>query len=265
MVVGMKVYLDLIFIINFMFDLLLLMTVSIECKIIISKKRIILGALFGSLTTFLLFLPLTNLILFLFKVFISIIMVLISFKIKSKALFLRIIKSLYGNSIILGGLLTFLNNQLSYFNNNLLFIHNKTTLNIILIIISSPIIFTLYHKTMKKEKFKQKYLHKVEISYLNKTFITTAYLDSGNNVKDPYQKRSIIITTKDLALPLEKTLYVPYKALGINGLLKCIEIKEIRVDNTLLKHKYLLGTFKDTIDMLGSECILPNSVEEELN
>ena len=32
MVVEMKVYLDLVFFINFMFDLLLLLTVGIECK-----------------------------------------------------------------------------------------------------------------------------------------------------------------------------------------------------------------------------------------
>ena len=101
----MKVYLDLIFFINFMFDLLLLMTVSIECKVFSKKRRLIISSFLGSLSTFLLFLPLNNISLFLFKVIISIIMILVAFKINSKELFFTLIKSLYGNSIILGGLI----------------------------------------------------------------------------------------------------------------------------------------------------------------
>ena len=139
----MKVYVDLVFFINFMFDLLILMSVSIECKVFSKKRFLFLGSFLGSLSTFLLFLPLNNISLFLIKIIVSIIMLFATFKITSKSLFFTLIKSLYGNSIILGGLIYFLNNQFSYKQVGFIFVHDGTSINLILILIASPIVFYL--------------------------------------------------------------------------------------------------------------------------
>ena len=261
----MKVYLDLIFFINFMFDLLLLMTVSIECKVFSKKRRLILSSLLGSLSTFLLFLPLNNISLFLFKIVISIVMIFVGFKIISKELFFTLIKSLYGNSIILGGLIYFLNNQFSYKQKGFIFIHDGTSLNLIIILLSAPIIFYLYHKTMKHEKKKKELLHKVSIKYKKGIINTLGFLDTGNNIKDPYKKRGIIlISSKEAELSLEESILVPFKTVESSGLLRCIEIEELKIDNNLINKKYLLGISPKKIEIKGADCILPNMIEEEL-
>ncbi len=261
----MKVYLDLIFFINFMFDLLLLMTVSIECKVFSKKRRLFTSSLIGSFSTFLLFLPLNNFSLFLFKVVISIIMILVGFKITSKELFFSLIKSLYGNSIILGGLIYLLNNQFSYKQKDFLFIHDGTSLNLIIILISSPIIFYLYHKMIIEEKQKRKLLHKVSIKYKKGSINTLGFLDTGNNIKDPYKKRGIIlVNSSEVNLNLEESILVPFKTVDSNSLLRCIEIEELRIDDNLIKKKYLLGVSPKKIEIKGASCILPNIIEEEL-
>ena len=261
----MKVYVDLVFFINFMFDLLLLMTVSIECKVYSKKRFLLLSSFFGSMSAFLLFLPINNISLFLFKVVISIIMLFIAFKITSKNLFITLIKSLYGNSIILGGVLYFFNNQINYKNIGLIFVKDSTTFNLLIIIISSPIIFYIYHKTMENEKKKRELLHHISIKYKDKTIDTLGYLDTGNNIKDPYKRRSIIlINSSCLSLDLEESILVPFKTIDNTGLIRCCEIKEISVDNNILSNKYLLGISPKNIDINGASCILPNTMEEEL-
>ena len=261
----MKVYLDLIFFINFMFDLLLLMTVSIECKVFSKKRRLLISSFLGSLSTFLLFLPLNNFSLFLFKVVISIIMIIVGFKISSKERFFSLIKSLYGNSIILGGLIYFLNNQFSYKQKGFIFIHDGTSLNLIIILISSPIIFYLYHKMMKNEKKKRELLHSVSIRCKKGTINTLGFLDTGNNIKDPYKRRGVIlINSSEINLSLEESILVPFKTVDSNSLLRCIEIEELRIDDNLITNKYLLGISPKNIEIKGASCILPNIIEEEL-
>ena len=261
----MKVYLDLIFFINFMFDLLLLMTVSIECKVFSKKRRLLISSFLGSLSTFLLFLPLNNFSLFLFKVVISIIMIIVGFKISSKERFFSLIKSLYGNSIILGGLIYFLNNQFSYKQKGFIFIHDGTSLNLIIILISSPIIFYLYHKMMKNEKKKRELLHSVSIRCKKGTINTLGFLDTGNNIKDPYKRRGVIlINSSEINLSLEESILVPFKTVDSNSLLRCIEIEELKIDDNLITNKYLLGVSPKNIEIKGASCILPNIIEEEL-
>ena len=75
----MKLYLDVIFFLNTAFDLLLLITVSYLLHRQASFKRLLFGALFGGLTIVILFLPLNSWTLFLYKMVVSIIMVLITF------------------------------------------------------------------------------------------------------------------------------------------------------------------------------------------
>jgi len=83
-VIKMKIYLDLVFFINFFFDFLLLLVVKILLKRNVGIKRIILGALLGATSILFLFLPLNQITLFLLKVIISILMILTTFGFQNK-------------------------------------------------------------------------------------------------------------------------------------------------------------------------------------
>ena len=74
----MKVYIDIVFFTNFLFDFILLLSVKIILKRNMKIYRIILGALTGTLTLLMLFIRMNSLTLFLYKLVISIIMVLIT-------------------------------------------------------------------------------------------------------------------------------------------------------------------------------------------
>lgn len=117
----MKIYIDVVFFINFMFDLLLLISVGLERKIVAKLSRLLLGAFLGSLSIFFLFLPLNSLTLFLLKAGVSLLMIATSFGLPNKQYVWNNLKSLYGSSIILGGLMYVLNIQFSYKQEGLLF------------------------------------------------------------------------------------------------------------------------------------------------
>ena len=105
----MKIYVDAILLLNFGFDFLLLLATSYLLKRNISIYKIIIGALFGSLSILFLFLPISSFSLFLFKIVISVGMILITFSFKNIHYFFKNIIYLYFNSMLLGGFLYLLN------------------------------------------------------------------------------------------------------------------------------------------------------------
>ena len=83
MVSNMIIYLDLVFIINFIIDLLLLLTVNIALKRYSKISRLLLSALFGSVSLIGLFIPLNSFFLSLFKLIMGMCMALIAFGYKN--------------------------------------------------------------------------------------------------------------------------------------------------------------------------------------
>ena len=261
----MKIYIDVVFFINFMFDLLLLISVGLERKIVAKLRRLFLGALLGSLSIFFLFLPLNSFTLFLLKALVSICMVIASFGLPNKQYLWNNLKSLYGSSIILGGLMYVLNIQFSYKQEGLLFFHDGTSINLIIIMIASPILFYLYFKQRKRKKKEENYLHKVEITYNNQTTSFQGYLDTGNTITDPYKKRPIIIIhDQKNTPPIEKSILVPYGTVGHRGLLRCIAPQTLKIDEKeMTQRKYLIGFSEEEINLNGASCILPSYYLEE--
>ena len=265
MVVAMKVYVDLVFFINFMYDLLLLISVSLERKIFPKFYRFLLGSLVGALSMFFLFFSFSSLVLFLFKFLISILMLLATFSYRNKNFLYQNIKSLYGSSIILGGLMYFLNVQSSYRQEGLIFFHDGTSINLIIIIIASPILFYLYKKEKRKYQVKQQLLHTVQVTYKQQVFTHQAYLDTGNTIKDPYKKRDVIVMKEQAFVPsIEESLLVPYKTVGHQGLLRCVIADELVIDEKKIeKSHYLIGFSEEMINIEGATCILPGSFMKE--
>lgn len=261
----MKIYIDVVFFINFMFDLLLLISVGLERKIVAKLSRLLLGAFLGSLSIFFLFLPLNSLTLFLLKAGVSLLMIATSFGLPNKQYVWNNLKSLYGSSIILGGLMYALNIQFSYKQEGLLFFHDGTSINLIIILIASPILFYLYFKQRKRQKQEESYLHQVEITYNHQKISFQGYLDTGNTVVDPYKKRPIIIIHDEkLIPPLEKAILVPYGTVGHRGLLRCVKPDLLKIDDKELNKKnYLIGFSEEGINLKGARCILPSSYLEE--
>lgn len=254
----MKIYLDLVFLINFMFDLLLLITVKIVLKRKVKWYRILFGSIVGAFSIFLLFIKLNSVTLFLFKVVISILMVIISFGIKTKSYFFKNTLYLYFISIILGGFLYYLNLEFSYENVGMIFFHNGFSINFILLIILSPIILYLYVKQDKELKVINNYYYEVEIYYKNRVFSYKAYLDTGNKLYDPYFHNPIILLYDDKFLNIDNPIYVPYHSVENDGLLKCFKADKIILNSEKIVKKPLVALSKTPFKIDDIQVLLHN-------
>lgn len=242
----MKVYLEFIFIVNYLLDYMILYGTKRILKINTSIIRIYISSIIGSLSTFLLFININNTSLFLLKIIISSIMILISFK---KNNFLRNIFYFYIISIIIGGTIYLIDLDNNYY------------LQLLLIILITPIIIYILILEIKKYKEIIKNKYNVEINYRNKKYKLEGFIDTGNRLISPIKKEAIILV--NLNINSKELIYVPYKALNTTGIIPCIKPERIIIDNKEIKN-CLVGLAKDKFEINGLNCILPNKLKEEL-
>lgn len=261
----MKIYLDLVFFLNFAFDFILLLAVAVLLKQKVPWYRILLGSFVGALSIFFLFLDLTSFTLFLLKIFISILMVLSTFWYKNIRIFLKQISYLYLVSIILGGGLYFINIQFSYKNSGVIFFHNGLSINFILILIVAPFITFWYVKEQMHYKNTYSNIHMVKVFYKGQEYDLKGYLDTGNHLKDPYKKRNVLlIENGKIPIKEENLIYVPYTSLNHHGVVKCSKTEKIEINGHIYKNM-LIGIAKDTFKIEDIDCIIPSQVKEDMN
>ena len=251
----MKVYLDLVMILNFFIDFILLLTVSIVLKRKVNIKRIILGAFVGGISILFLFFNINSFLLFIFKLIISILMVIITFKYENIKYTLINILYLYITSIILGGFLYLLNIEFSYKQVGIIFINNGLSINFIILIIISPVILYIYIKQNKLLKYTYSNYYDVELIKNNKSYKYIGYMDSGNVLVDSLtNKKVILIDKRKILFNIKEFRLIPY--MGVNGMNM---IKVVKIDKLIFNNKeydnVLLGIM-DNISLDGVDIIL---------
>lgn len=255
----MKIYLDMVFLVNFIIDFFILYGVKKVLKINISIKRIILGALVGSLSSLLLFISLNNISLFLCKILFSFIMIIISFG-------RRIFKNLlyfYLLSIILGGTFYLFDIGTFYNEKGILLVKSDYFINFFVLVIGSPLIIYLFIKENIKYKntYSNKYLVRIILDGLE--YNLEGVLDTGNRLIDPYKKRSVLLVNILINIENFKVIYVPYEALNFKGVIPCVLPDKIFVDDKEFNN-CLIGFSKEKFKIDGVDCILPNKFKEDL-
>lgn len=245
----MTIYIDLVFFINLTMDFYILSGVKFLLKLQTKLYRIILGSIIGSSSILLLFLKLNILELNIYKILISIIMTYVTF---GKNKFFNKLFYLYIISIVVGGSLYLINDSLGYKVDSFIFINNGYNINLIILLIISPLIIYLYIKEFLKFKKKINTTYNVIIKIKNKIINIEAFLDTGNKLIDPYFHRPIILLNKKyINLKKHKIIYVPFNSLNNNGILKCVIPEYILIDNKKYD-KCLIGISEN----LKYDCIL---------
>ena len=242
----MTIYLDLLFLLNFIYDLLLLLTVSVTLKRNTKFKRILLGSSFGAISTFIILIPINKYLLLILKILTSVIMLIITYSFKNIKYFLNNLLYLYMTSVILAGFLYFLKLE---FNN----------LSYLISLSIAPLILYLYVREQKKLKEIVNYYKKVIVTFKNnKTLSLNGFIDSGNKLKDPITGKYIILVNKKTLkgiYNIRSPMYVPIKTINNKSLLPCISIKNIIIDNKTYNN-YLLG-ISDTFNGFDNiNCLL---------
>lgn len=224
----MSIYIDLFFSFNTIMDMIIITSVSILLKRNTSYLRIILSSLLGGLSSVLLFTSINKLIL---EIITITIMTIVSFKYKNIRYFITNIIYTYMLSILLGGLIYLFNSKVTI----------NTYLNYLVIIIISLEVMTLYIKESKKIKNTYNNYYKVDIYFKDKEKLSlVGFVDTGNNLYDPYKKRPIILVDKKYQVEKDFIL-VPYHTVTGEGLLKCIKPEKIYIENIGYKTNLLVS------------------------
>ena len=257
----MKIYLDLVMILNFAIDFILLLTVSIILKRNVKLTRIMLGAFIGGLSILFLFFNINSFLLFIFKILISILMILTTFGYKTIKYTLVNILYLYMSSIILGGFLYLLNLEFSYKHIGMIFFNNGLSINFIFLIIFSPVILYIYIKQTKNLRYNYSNYYNIEIINKNKRYKYIGYMDSGNVLVDTLTKKIVILIDKrKLLFNIKEFRLIPY--IGVNG---SNLIKVVKIDKLIFNDKeysnILLGIM-DKISLEGVDVILNRKLLE---
>lgn len=245
----MVIYIDLLFLLNFIYDYLILTTLNIVLKRNTNVIRKTLSSLIGEISILFLILNFNYLVLIAFKIILAVVMNIICFKYKSIKYTFNNILYFYMISTIIAGFIYFL-----YLRN----------INYIIIMFLVPIVLIIFIFTQNKKLRYQNYYNAVITLNNNHTINVSAYLDTGNNLIDPISHKKIIIVDKKLInFNIKKFIYVPIKVLNNHSLLKCIKIKHIKVENKIIKD-VLLGISNDNINIDGVNCLLNNYLRKDI-
>lgn len=175
-----------------------------------------------------------------------ILMITIAFKYKNIRYFLTNILYTYILSILLGGLIYLFNFKVTL----------NIYLNYLVIIILSIEVMTLYIKENKKIKNTYNNYYKVDIYFKDKEKISLiGFLDTGNNLYDPYKKRPIILVDKKYQKE-DKFILVPYHTINGEGLLKCIKPEKVYIEKIGYKNNLLVAFSSSPSTINGVEVLL---------
>lgn len=242
----MKIYIELVFIVNFLLDFIILYGTKKLLKLNKSNKRLLLASIIGSLSTIIIFLKITNIILIILKILLSLILIIVSF---GKSNIIVNTFYFYLISIIVGGTI-----YLFDLNKNLYF-------NYLILIILSPIIIYLLIKELNKHRLNINDKYLVEITISKKKYKLEGFIDTGNRLSSPIKKEPVILV--NLKINYNKVIYIPYKALNTEGIIPCIKPDKIMINNKQIKN-YLVGLATDKFTIDNVNCILPNKLKEDL-
>lgn len=248
-------------ILNCFFDFILLLSVSIILKRNVSIYRILFGSFIGGLSILFLFINISSFLLFIFKIIISILMIVISFGYKNFNYTFKNFIYLYMNSMVLGGVLYFLNVEFSYKQVGLIFINNGLSINFIFLVITSPIIIYTYIKQIKILKNNYNSYYDISIFINNISYNYKAFLDTGNNLFDPVSLKPVILVDKPL--PVSKFFYIPYKVVNNSGIIKCFKPDKVIINNKEVRN-VLIAITDNKIKIDGVDCLLNKKILEGL-
>lgn len=238
----MEMYIDLFFIFNVIMDYIIIMSTSILLKRRTSYIRMILSSLIGGISSLVLFTSLNKIVIEIVSI---VIMVLISFGYKGIRYLINNILYMYILSTLLGGIIYLFNIKVS----------NSMFLTYLIIIVISIEIMILYIKENKKMRSIYNNYYKVDIYFKDREKLSLiGFVDTGNNLYDPYKKRPVIIVPNKY-IKEDKYILVPYHTINGNGLLKCIKPDIIFIDGIGYKGNVLIGfsdsfNFGDGVDVI---------------
>lgn len=254
---DMKIYIDLVFIINFLLDFHILFIVDKTLKRRTKLKRIILASFVGSVTLLFLFIPISSKLLFLIKMILCFLMSICAFGYKNQKYTFTNMIYIYMTSSIFGGALFFLKENV-----------NTNFFYVLLLLLSVPMIGYILISYTHKLKTNYRYYYLIKIKFnQNQILELNSFLDTGNKLIDPYTNKGIILVDRHKIssdVKIRSPIYVPFRSLNNKGLLECIKPFSVEINGLEFKN-YLIGLSDEPFHIDGIDCILNYKLMEDLH
>jgi len=198
-----QIYIELIWLLNFLIDWMILLLTQSITRFQTKGIRIILASFFGSLIV-----PINILFpslpsdIWSIKLFHSILMVWLAFGFKNLAVYLKMLATFYFMTFAIGGGLFavhYLSSSSNYINSQQT-IQNEQ-IHIIFVLVAFPIVYLFTKHRMDKHKLlqhQQSFYYQVTIDWKKQKIATTGYMDSGNHLIDPLTQTPVIIVGEAL-------------------------------------------------------------------
>lgn len=249
----MVIYLDLIFLINLIFDGSLLLTVDLLLKRNTKYFRILVGSIIGELSMITLFVNMGNVGNDLFKILLNLLMCLGAFSFKDVRYTFYNFIYLYLVGIILGGFEYYLYNEFK--------VGGQFGIKYLIILTLSPIILIAYCKLSKKFKNDYNNRHSLKVLYDGGEFEGIGYLDSGNKLVSPINGKIIVLVEKEYIVHHKLRLIpIPYNALNHHGIIYCFSPDHVYVDGT--EHQnIMIGLSEVKFNIEGCNALLNARME----
>ena len=187
----LTIYLDILFVTNFIINYFILKTTSLGCCFNASTLRMVLSSVFGALFSIIILFDLPVIVSMLLKVLSVLVCVAVAFGIRLKAfvylvattfLFTGFIAAIFQNSNVV-----FVKNMQIYLN-----INPMLLVIAIIVVYATASLSEFIFETSKKE-----YIYTVEINYCGKAVKGVAFYDTGFKVKDIVTFKTVMLCSFD--------------------------------------------------------------------
>lgn len=199
----MSIYLDAVWLLNFLLDYMLLSLTNKLTKLNTKFIRIVIGAFVASLIVPLsIYFPNSFMTTFPAKVIYSIVIILATFGFKNIFQLAKLLFMFYFLSFSIGGGLIaihfFMQNPVTIANTGFLTHHTGfgDPISWLFVIIGFPIVWLFTKRRMDKhvqEKIRYDAIYSITLQIKGKRHQTDGYVDSGNQLVDPFTKKPVII------------------------------------------------------------------------
>ena len=255
-----ELYVDVLFLVNFMMDYILLLIVKKICQCSATHGNIFLGAIIGSLFTCIIVIlpiPYAFVKFVLFHMFVNTCMIRVGLKIKTIPSFVKALIMLYIGGFLLGGIMEYFSQYV-----------RMGSLFLVVAIASYYMVLGIWKFISYIQRWNQSRC-KAELYLNGKVYQVKALIDTGNSLRDPISGQPVSVLEQRIAKKLleekeEKNFrYVPYRTIGKSeGVLPVFRIDRMCVhrDTDYWVDTPLIGISEEEISAEGEyEMILnPN-------
>lgn len=253
-----ELYVDVLFLVNFMMDYLLLLLLKKMLKCTATHGRICIGAALGSLLTcvvVVLPIPYAAIKFILFHMVVNTIMIRAGLKIKKAGMFLKAYFLLYIGSFLMGGVL------------QALYPYVRTgSLFFAVAVGGYYIVSKLWDFILHVQRMHQ-YHCKVDLYLGDRRCQVEGIIDTGNGLLDPVSHQPVSILDKNVARQflgdetMSKVRYIPYHSIGKKeGVLLALKMDQMCIhgETECWIKEPLIGVSEETISAEGEYELILN-------